>query len=620
MGKAGRSTVDVRLGGEIDGNNLDFGSLLTGPATRSCGQYRLRIRRGRLLEIGIARRDGRLMDVERLRFAFCVPLLNFSRVIVPDCGRFYVDSLRAISLRSGLYELCAPNDGMPFLSFVGQQGTVEFSFGLAGNLVETTFRCVAPRISSRGALFGGEERLIVEAVKPSTGWTCGRTRRVRESIYVGGASPTWHDALRSYSRLVRQRSGATYTDRKGAWLPTWCTWTAWPSEEMTEQKILANARVASRLGIGSIIIDDGWFGLGMDTDTGRLNMGVTRPDPKKLPDLPGLVERLHKMGLKVLLWYAPVSLAPESPVYRRLKGLVMTDGLRPYVSVNGLQSLCPRNPRVRRHIAGEIRHMLRDYGVDGFKTDLYNCLPSKPCRADHTHDCDSAVEGLHRVLETVWRTLCEERPDGLLELKQNYGNVICAQFGTMVRAGDAAYDVDTNLMRCFYTQAYAPVVHNDYLAWSIHELPSHLAVMLVKQMAAGVPTFSRDLPSLPEGHLRVLGAWLGFYREHLELFRRPRRPMSNDLSVWRIGGGERPIFAVVGVGGEVPLASRVKQAFVLNGSGRAELPIVSDRSVRASVTVYDHTLKPVGSRRMSIGGTSAIQVPPGGMAVIRAGG
>ncbi len=300
MPKSTMPGIDVQLAAEVDGQTIEFGSLVHGPASRSRGPYRLRTRRGRLLDVTLERRDHQPMDVRRLRFAFVLPLLNFSQVIVPDCGRLFVDSLRPIFLRSSVFQLCASNDGMPFMCFMGQGGAVEFSLGLASNLIETSFRCTAPRISARKALLGGEENLVLEAAKPSDGWTYGRTVKVRESIYLGGRSRSWYHALRAYSRLLRERLGTRYVNRKDAWLPTWCTWTAWPSPCMTEERILADARVASRLGIGSIIIDDGWFGLGMDTDTGRLNMGVTRPDPKKLPDLPGLVKKVHEMGLKVL--------------------------------------------------------------------------------------------------------------------------------------------------------------------------------------------------------------------------------------------------------------------------------------------------------------------------------
>jgi len=612
--------VDVQLSAEIGGRRLEFGSLLEGPARRTQGGVELRVRRGRPVEVELRRSDGAAMDVERLRFSLSVPLLNFAQVLVPDCGRFFVDKLRSMYLRSSVIQLSAPNDGMPFIAFVGQSSEVEFSFGLADNLVETTFRCSAPGISERHALRGGENVLIFEAEKPSAGWSYGRTECVRESVYLGGRKASWFGALEDFSRVVRRRMKISYPRNAAAWDPTWCTWTAWPSDEMTEEKILANAREARRLGIGTIILDDGWFGQGLDVDGGRLNLGDTEPDPAKFSDLGGLIERLHAMGLKVLLWYAPLSVSPESRAYAGLRGLFVSDGRRDLLTPNGFHNLCPQNPAARAHIAGQIRRMSTAYGADGFKTDLYNCLPVEPCRAAHEHDCDSAIVGLRRTLRVVWDALREVRPDGLLELKQNYGNVVDAQFGTMVRAGDTAYDLDTNILRCFHTQAYAPVVHNDYLAWSVHERPRDLAVMLIKQLAAGVPTFSRDLPSLPRSHRNVLAAWLGFYRDRLDLFRASRRPQDGTLAVWRIGGGKRCVLGVVAPPSAVELPRGAEEMFVLNGTGCAELPLRLASGRRLRVTTYDHRLQKLSARTRTLRSRDVLTVPPGGMAVLAAPG
>jgi len=610
-----RPPIDIRLSAEVNGRTVDFGSLLRRSAVSAA--YRLRVRRGHLMEVELRRADGRPMDVERLRFTFTFPLLNFTQVVVPDCGRFFVDKLRSVYLRSSVLQMSAPNDGMPLMVMLGQDGAVEFAFGFASNLTETTFRCRAPKISSRGALLGGEDLLVLEAEKPSVGWRCGRNDCVRESIFLCGRRPSWFHALRDYSRLVRRKLALAYPRCKEAWEPAWCTWTAWPSDEMNEQKVLANAREAKRLGIGTVIIDDGWFGQGLDVDGGRLNLGDIEPDPGKFPDLRGLVERLHAMGLKVLLWYAPLSISPESNACGELKGLLVGDRREAFLTPNGFHNLCPQNPDARAHVAEQIRRMVREHDVDGFKTDLYNCLPTKPCTAAHEHDCESAIEGMRRVLRVVWETLQVERPGGLLELKQNYGNAVCAQFGTMVRAGDTAYDVDTNMLRCLHTQAYAHVVHNDYLAWGVHERPRDLAVMLIKQLVGGVPTFSRDLPSLPASHLRVLKAWLGFYRRHLGIFKGARQPQCSNLSTWQIGAGRQVILGVVSPPAELRLGGSVREAFVMNGSGCTGLLLRAPAGARFSVSTYDCCLKARRTERRAAGDGTMLQVPTGGMAALR---
>jgi hypothetical protein len=329
------------------------------------------------------------------------------------------------------------------------------------------------------------------------------------------------------------------------------------------------------------------------------------------------VRKLQALGLRALLWYAPPCVSPDSRLYQRAGHLVMMKAGQPMLAPNGFHLLCPRSPEARAHMASEARRMTRAYGVDGFKTDLYNCYPADRCEASHEHDCESAIEGLHRTMSLIWKTVLEENPRVLIELKQNYGNVIAAQYGTMVRAGDTAYDVDTDVERCFHTLAYAPVVHNDYLAWSAHDTPRELAIMLIKMMAAGVPTFSRDLPGIPEAQRSVLRAWLKFYLAHLDLFRGPREPQNGELSVWQIGSGERWIIAAIRCASEVRLLSKMKQVAVLNGSGSNEVTVVPDEPGGFDGTGYDHRQRQVWRRRTSIQGRLALPVPPGGMIVLR---
>jgi alpha-galactosidase len=248
--------------------------------------------------------------------------------------------------------------------------------------------------------------------------------------------------------------------------------------------------------------------------------------------------------------------------------------------------------------------------------DLYNTLPATPCDAKHPHDCESVIEGLHRMMSDIWRTLRCRRPGGLLELKQNYGNVLSAQFGTMVRAGDTAYDVDTNLLRCAYIQAYAPVTHNDYLACSVHDSPRDIAVMMIKQMTGGVPTLSMDLTKQPEANLAVIRAWLEFYRSHLPLLSHRRVPLRPDLCLWQVNSREKAILSALFSTCEVPLPER-DEVILLNGTGRENFYVRSTEKWAARATWCDHTLQIVRQGRIRVSDGTTLAVPVGGCVALR---
>src|SRR5690606_2062915 len=190
---------------------------------------------------------------------------------------------------------------------------------------------------------------------------------------------------------------------------------------------------------------DGWFGPGRDDDRRVINHGDFTPAPLKFPDLPRTVSELQALGLHVLLWHAPLCVAPQSRAASTLGHLLMQHGGKRYTSVNGLHQLCPACPQVREHVARETQRLLRDYGADGLKVDLYNCLPVAPCDStEHEHDIDDPVLAVEATMAAQWQAARQVKPDALIELKQDYGAVRLVRHGTMLRGGDAGYDVDTN--------------------------------------------------------------------------------------------------------------------------------------------------------------------------------
>ena len=573
--------------------------------------YRLNARGRERVELSVRRADGREMDVDYLEVRFTVPLLNFSKVILPDCGREYLLKDKALFLRSQVSQVSARNDGHPFVVLVGQTGQVVYSYGLVSFLRESTCRCVDPQLSARMAMRGGHDVLTLSFRLPSEGWRYGKVRRIRETVYRKRGESTWFHALRRYTNLCKRFHKVRHPTTRRALDPTWCTWTAWCSDRLCDQTVLENARIARDLGIRSVILDDGWFGPGLDTDDRPLNIGDYYPDPTKLPDLKGLVRRLHELGSDVLLWYAPTCISPDSSTFEGLADHVMEWQSAKVLAPNGFYNLCPCNPEVRAHVRREIVRMLKDYDVDGFKVDLYNTLPATPCDADHDHDHGSVIEGMHQLMREIWRALRRVRPEGLMELKQNYGNVLAAQYGTMVRAGDTAYDADTNLLRCAYIQAYAPVTHNDYLACSVHDRPGDVATMMIKQITGGVPTFSLDLTKQPAENLAVIKAWLDFYRSHLRLLSGRRAPLNPRLDVWQMGSRRTCIVSALFAACEIPLPD-CERIIILNATGRSELYLRTARRETVHATWRDYALRSVRKGPLGISDGMRIEIPSGG--------
>ncbi len=569
---------------------------------------------GPLRRLRISRADASPFDADRIRVSVTLPLLNFAHVVVPDCGRHYVNAAKALDIRAPLFHVSAPNAGYPFMAVADEGGAFLAAFGIVSPIGEAEIRRTLPRISRRKAMVGGDQLLGHEIV-----WRRGpeEVSEIALDLYAQEHAPTWHHALREYTRAIKEAEGITLPVHPGALLPVWCTWTAFCSSDMTDRRVLENARVARDLGIGTVIIDDGWFGPGLDDDAGDLTLGDYRPDPRKFPDLRRHVEELHALGLKALLWHAPLCVAPASQAYRAVRRFLMHGASGEYLSGNGLAQLCPACPAVRQYVADETARLMRETGADGLKVDLYNCLPGGMCAStEHDHDTSDSVAALEAVMAAQWNAMRGIRPDALCELKQDYGNVRLARYGTMVRAGDTAYDVDTNCRRCFHTGACVPCVHNDYFVTRDLAEPQAVALAMVRMLAAGVPTFGNDLETMPAAHRLVVGQWLGFYRAHIDMFAAPREPQANDMSCWQGGDAGIAWVAPLWQCREVRLPA-ARRIFLLNGTAHPYFYLRLNKAVSASVSrrsLPGVAAAPAAMVTLVDGGR--IEVSPGGLAEI----
>ncbi|SKB71899.1 alpha-glucosidase [Salegentibacter holothuriorum] len=138
----------------------------------------------------------------------------------------------------------------------------------------------------------------------------------------------------------------------------------------------AHAIIDNGLPPGVLMIDDNW-----QEDYGKWNFHKERfPDPK------AMMNELHELGFKVMLWVCPF-VSPDSDVYRDLakRELFLKNpetaqttqtGLLPPNQPamihwwNGVSALLDfSNPEAQKWFKGELQDLTENYGVDGFKLD-----------------------------------------------------------------------------------------------------------------------------------------------------------------------------------------------------------------------------------------------------------
>lgn len=127
----------------------------------------------------------------------------------------------------------------------------------------------------------------------------------------------------------------------------------------------AHSIVDNGFPVGILMIDDNW-----QKDYGNFEF-----KPDRFPDPKGMIEELHGMGFKVMLWICPF-VSPDGVEYRycRNRGyLLRSEGSRDPAILkwwNG-QSACfdLSNPEAADYLYTTLIRMQQELGVDGFKFD-----------------------------------------------------------------------------------------------------------------------------------------------------------------------------------------------------------------------------------------------------------
>lgn len=115
---------------------------------------------------------------------------------------------------------------------------------------------------------------------------------------------------------------------------------------------------------GVIMIDDNW----------QQDYGIWKFSKERFPDPHKMMNDLHSMGFKVMLWVVPL-VSPDSRVYRDLaeKDMLLNNQDEEPAMIrwwNGVSAaLDLSNPDTKSWFKDQLDYLVNEYGVDGFKFD-----------------------------------------------------------------------------------------------------------------------------------------------------------------------------------------------------------------------------------------------------------
>lgn len=604
------------------GKEREFGPFALGEAAEATHDgTHVRVRATAPYEVTVRPPAGeRIVSLDYLLRA---PMGNFDEVVPPDSGRWFMNLMHVTGFwKFGRLAQSKIHDvKVPLYMFTGRDGNVELAMGVIGDLVETDLRLLEP-VSNR-ALNVHTRGVEVSIRRGTDEYPLPRTLpaadgSLTEHVYLrgrpeagdGGHGP-WLDVLRDFSE--RTRSVYALEDRilAESFEPFWCSWTDWASDDIGADMVLENVKIGLGVGVRNFIIDDGWFGPGLDTAYETpLNIGDWRPDPAKFPDMRGLVRRVEALGGRALIWCAPHAVGPAADCLADRRRLLLAPASgEPVLGETQFYSLCFMNAEARQVMSDVCVRLAEEYGFHGAKYDLFNWIPDLRCASPHhEHDLDSALTGLRLMLEDADRRVREVSPDYIVELKQNYGTVFLTPHGTCMRAGDAPFDPRTNFLRTLHVQAYTPAAINDYQAFGPTDSPADIAVAVIAMLAAGIPAYGADLARLSDEGKEVLRWHHRLYADNISGFLRHRTSDNSSHSVLRAPAAERDVVFVL----QPATSCRIdRPAYVLNG-GYATRLTVDAQAAGLSFSVLSPTGERLTAGREHAGGPLTIDVPPGG--------
>lgn len=392
----------------------------------------------------------------------------------------------------------------------------------------------------------------------------------------------------------------------------WNHWWPYEDQEVDEQVIAANARVAAEVGIEVATVDAGWFGAADPTsywqeqrgdwssvNTARFPSGLAAlgQSIRDTGVLPGMWIEAEAVGAHSLLRAAhPEAMAHSvegrraDPSYR-----VQTESLDP-ADPTFLGYVCLGSAAGREHVLASMSSLITETGARWIKLD-FNIDPDAGCtRTDHGHGAGDGLlrhyEGLYAVLDAVR----ERHPEIMLES--------CSSGGLRIDLGLARHVHGFFLSDPDYTEHHLQVLwgasrllppvgilhwswsqwRGDYppakLDWaglSADDFDTTLRAAMLHRFGV-----SLRLPELRADLLERLRVHVALFQQHLAPIVRDGVLQPLTPTPERGGFGERAPAAQLSAPGD----RHVLAAFVLDGAPRpaAIVPRGLDAATRYTVT------------------------------------
>ncbi len=339
---------------------------------------------------------------------------------------------------------------------------------------------------------------------------------------------------------------------------------------LNREEIIKECKASRELGLETVIIDDGW-----QTDEysrGYAYCGDWQVAPEKIGDMASLVEEIHKIGMKVMLWYSVPFMGIYTEKFKEFEGMFL-EGSGNDKTFFGLD---PRYKKVREYLVSVYENAVKNWNLDGLKLDFIDSfvLKGKSLEYDEKRDIQSLEDAIHALVSEIKSVLTAINPDILIEFRQSYVGPSIRKYGNMLRVGDCPCDMLKNRIGIVNLRLTSgkTAVHSDMLMWRMDDTPENAALQFAS-ILYGVPQISVRVDKLPESHYRMLKYYVSFWKDRKEVLLdgklTAKNPESNYSQVSSVLGDK----AVVTVYTNPVVEVTTTETVAVNASGYESLII-----------------------------------------------
>lgn len=324
------------------------------------------------------------------------------------------------------------------------------------------------------------------------------------------------DALKRADRFLTDECGYPSAHiPEAAKRPMYSCWYSF-HQNLDVDAIVNQCKLAKAYGMESVIVDDGWQT--DNSERGYAYCGDWEVCPSRIADMKDFVDRVHKCGMKFILWYSVPFVGIHSGAYSRFSDMFL-NGTKETAG-RDWSILDPRYPEVRRYLTDIYVRAKKEWGLDGFKLDFIDefKLFSQTKAFDPHWDTLSLEDGVDKLLHEVTDALRAIDPEILIEFRQAYFGPAIRKYGNMIRVRDCPNDPLANHVYGTDLRFISDktLIHSDMLMWNPDDTVESAAHQIICILFT-VPQISVMLDRIPESHRKMLKFWLTYWNENRDL-------------------------------------------------------------------------------------------------------